>query len=214
MKLGLLTDIHERVEDLHLALAACDRLGAERIVCLGDVCEVGRRLAETVAVLADRGIEGVWGNHDFGLCSHPSAEVSPRRERYEGPVLDYLGTYRPSLTVADCHLSHVEPFRDLSDIMGLWHFGPLPTTAELTAPSFAAVPQRVLFTGHRHRWFLATPAGDTGWDGKSPITLTPPGRYLVVVQAVCEGGCAVYDTDTGVLTPVHFRGSGRRGSGT
>ena len=150
MKLGLVTDIHERVEDLREAFAACDRLGAERIVCLGDVCCTGERLEETVALLAERNVPGAWGNHDFGLCSDPSALVSPRRHAVTPAILNYLARYQPSLTVEDCHLSHVEPFRDLSDIAGLWYFGPLPTTPEQLAPSFAAVSERVLFTGHRH----------------------------------------------------------------
>ena len=43
------------------------------------------------------------------------------------------------------------------------------------------------------------------WSGKEPIVLAPPDRYLVTVRAVCAGGCAVYDTDAAVLTPVRWR---------
>src|SRR5437879_5298486 len=95
MKLGLITDIHEHVEHLRRALAEFDRRGVERILCIGDVVETGQQLHETVALLAERGIAGVWGNHDFGLCSHPSALVSTRRAKFAGPVLDYLATYQP-----------------------------------------------------------------------------------------------------------------------
>ena len=90
MKLGLITDIHEYVEDLQCALVELDRHGVDRILCIGDVVQTGERLPETVALLAERKIAGVWGNHDFGLCSHPSALVSTRREKFAGPVLDSL----------------------------------------------------------------------------------------------------------------------------
>jgi len=199
MKLGLITDIHEHVPFLERALAEFDRLPVDRIFCLGDVMATGDRLHETVALLAEREIAGVWGNHDFGLCSHPSAQVSTRRARYAGPVLDYLATFRPSLEVEDCLLSHVEPWRDLNDVMGMWYLGGLP---EKAARSFDACPQRVLFTGHLHRWLLVQRDGLLTWDGTTPIRLAAPERYLVVVGALCEGHAATYDTTTGELAPI------------
>jgi hypothetical protein len=62
VRLGLITDIHERVLDLKLALAAFDRHGVDRVICLGDVFETGAAIRETVALLAERHIAGVWGN--------------------------------------------------------------------------------------------------------------------------------------------------------
>jgi Calcineurin-like phosphoesterase superfamily domain len=206
MKLGLITDIHEQVADLALALDACDRHGVDRIICLGDVFETGSALRETVALLAPRGIAGVWGNHDFGLCSHPSALGSSCRERYAGPVLDYLATLRPSLEIEDCLFSHVQPWRDLNDVMGLWDIDGLPDDPEKTARNFDACTQRVMFIGHYHRWLLTTRDYLIPWDGRTPIRLTPPERYLAVIAAVCEGSCGVYDTQTGELIPLAFRG--------
>jgi hypothetical protein len=205
VKLGLITDIHEHVADLKLALAECDRRGVDQIICLGDVFQTGEAIRETVAMLAQRGILGVWGNHDFGLCSHPSALASSRRVHYTGPVLDYLATFRPSLEVADCLFSHVEPWRDLNDVMGLWYLGGLPDLPEKLQRSFDAARERVLFSGHHHRWLVGTPDGVLPWDGTDPIRLAAPQRYLVVVAAVCEGLCGVYDTTTYELTPVAFR---------
>jgi predicted phosphodiesterase len=205
VKLGLITDIHEHVADLELALKACDRHGVDKVICLGDVFETGAAIRETVALLAQRNIVGVWGNHDFGLCSHPSALVSSQRKRYAGQVLDYLATFRPSLEVEDCLFSHVEPWRDLNDVLGLWYFDGLPDEPAKIARSFDACSQRVMFTGHVHRWLLATRAGVVPWDGASAIRLAAPERYLVIIAAVCEGYCAVYDTRTCELIPVAFR---------
>jgi hypothetical protein len=205
VRLGLITDIHEHVDKLELALAECDRRGVDKLICLGDVFQTGDAIRETVSLLAQRHIAGVWGNHDFGLCSHPSALVSSRRVRYVGPVLDYLATFRPSLEVEDCLFSHVEPWRDLNDVMGLWYLGGLPDVPEKAAPSFDACSNRVMFTGHHHRWLVTARNGVIPWDGNRVIRLEPPQRYLVVVAAVCEGFCAVYDTRTWELIPVAVR---------
>ena len=205
MKLGLITDIHEHVADLELALAECDRHGVDRIICLGDVFRSGSAIRETVALLADRGIAGVWGNHDFGLCSHPSAAVAPRRADYVGPVLDYMATFQPSLEVEDCLFSHVEPWRNLNDVMGLWYLGGLPDVPAKAARSFDACRQRVMFSGHHHRWLATTRHGVIPWDESRSIRLERPERYLVVVAAVCEGFCGIYNTETCELLPVAFR---------
>jgi len=204
VKLGLITDIHEHVPELEQALAELDRHGADRILCIGDVVERGNHLHETAAILAQRRIAGVWGNHDFGLCSHPSAMVSTRRREFVGPVLDYFATYQPFLEIEDCWFSHVEPWRDLNDVMGLWYFEGIPNTPEKVARSFDACGQRVMFTGHMHRWLVARRDGVIHWDGVSPIKLEPPERFLVVVAAVCDGWCAIYDTQTFVLTPIEL----------
>jgi hypothetical protein len=76
-----------------------------------------------------------------------------------------------------------------------------PDAPEKLARSFAAVPQRVLFIGHLHRWLLGTPEGVLPWRGDRPRCLDGADRYLVVVQAVCDGQCARFDTQTGDLTP-------------
>lgn len=205
MKLGLITDIHERVDLLRRALEACAAHGVDEVLCLGDLFRTGDAIRETVELLAARNIPGIWGNHDFHYCSHPSTRAYPRRERYAGPVLDYLATFRPFLERDDCHFSHVEPWLDLNDAAGLWYLGGLPDDAEKAGRSFDACTHRVLFTGHHHRWLAATRAGPLSWSGAEPIRLQPPERYLIVVKAVCEGACAVYDTDSAELVPVALR---------
>jgi calcineurin-like phosphoesterase family protein len=205
VKLGLITDIHEQAADLRLALAQCDRHRVDRIICLGDVFQTGEAIHETVSLLAQRRVPGVWGNHDFGLCGHPSALVCSRRVLYAGPVLDYLATFKPCLEFEDCLFSHVEPWRDLNHVMGLWYSDGLPNIPEKAARSFDACTNRVMFTGHHHRWLVTTRENAIPWDGTTPIRLEPPQRYLVVIAAVCEGYCAIYDTRSCELIPVSFR---------
>jgi hypothetical protein len=88
-----------------------------------------------------------------------------------------------------------------------------PETAEGRAKSFAVSSHPILFVGHFHRWYLASPAGRIPWDGGEPICLRPDERYLVVVAAVCDGWCAVFDSDRRVMTPFRIPGELAAGSG-
>lgn len=197
MKIGLVADIHEDVEGLALALARLREEAVDRMVVLGDVFETGRRIAETVPLLADAGAVGVWGNHDLGLCHEPGEWA---RSRYAGPVLDYMRTLRPRLELNGCLFSHGLPCWDPTD-PAIYYLGDRPETTEGLSACFAAAPQRVTFVGHFHRWLLATPEGCLDWDGSKPVVLEPGQRYLVVVAAIVDGWCAVFDTTNGRLVP-------------
>jgi hypothetical protein len=87
------------------------------------------------------------------------------------------------------------------DVQNLWYSDGPPDSPEKLARSFAAVPNRVMFIGHMRSWLLGTPEGVMTWQGDRPVCLERPARYLVVVHAVCEGRCALFDTETGDLTP-------------
>lgn len=52
-----------------------------------------------------------------------------------------------------------------------------------------------------HRWLLGTPNGLASWRGEAPMRLDNRERYLVVIHAVWDGKCALFDTETGDLTP-------------
>ena len=198
MRLGLLADIHEHTRELRKALDVLGQHGAERFVVLGDVFGTGKRIEQTVGLLREVGAVGVWGNHDLGLCFDPDDAVC---ERYSADVLRFMGSLQPHLEVEGCLFSHVEPWLDPHRIEDLWYFHGPPDSPEKLARSFGAVPHRVLFTGHLHRWLLGTPEGLTDWHGEWPVCLDGGRRYLVVVHAVWDGRCALFDTRTGELTP-------------
>lgn len=209
MRLGILADIHEDAERLALALRRFRQEGVRQIVVLGDVVfEMGSRLHETIALLAEAGTVGVWGNHDLGLCHEPE---EPIKERYAGPVFDFMRTLRPRLELEGCLFTHGLPYYDATDPVG-YYLGERPETAEGLAKSFAASSHPVLFVGHFHRWLVASPGGRLPWEGTEPILLRPDERYLVVVAAVCDGWCAVFDTDSHVLAPFLLAGATVAGS--
>ncbi|MBO7130947.1 MAG: metallophosphoesterase family protein [Fibrobacterales bacterium] len=64
MKLGLISDVHSNLEALQAVLDELERLGAEKIVCLGDVVGYGPDPDECVALVRDRAAWSLLGNHD------------------------------------------------------------------------------------------------------------------------------------------------------
>lgn len=197
MKLGLITDIHEHNENLRRVLERFEREQVDQIVFIGDLLELGRRIEETCRLMSGANVVGVWGNHDFGLCFDVDEDV---KKRYPSAVLNYTATLRPRLVVEDCHFSHVEPWLNPEEIADLWFFGPPPDTPERLEQIFQAVPQRLMFSGHNHRWLLITPEGIQDWQGDQSIPLAE-GRYFVVINALCNGYFAIFDTESSLLTP-------------
>lgn len=64
MKIGIIGDIHGYLEALENALCLLEKIGVDEIVCLGDVVDGGEQNDECVALLKQRNIKTVKGNHD------------------------------------------------------------------------------------------------------------------------------------------------------
>jgi Calcineurin-like phosphoesterase superfamily domain len=201
MKLGLLTDIHESVENLLTTLDRLEEAGAERYIVLGDLFETGKMLVETIEPLLNLPVDGVWGNHDLGLSLEPSDSV---RTRYGEAVMHFFLQLRGSVSIEDCLFTHAQPWMNPSDPEQPWYVYPPPWEAEMLAKNFAATEARVMFMGHHHQWRAMTPAGPGDWSGTEPITLSRDQRWLVVVNGVMDGWCGLYDTESTVLTPMQI----------
>jgi hypothetical protein len=112
-----------------------------------------------------------------------------------------MGSLQPRLEIDGCLFTHVEPWLDPHKIEDLWYFDGPPDTPEKLARSVAAVPNRVMFIGHMHRWLFGTPSGVKDWQGEGPVRLDDQMQHLVVVHAVCAGKCALFDTEANDLIP-------------
>jgi predicted phosphodiesterase len=202
MKLGILADIHEDIDRLTQALALVQREHVDRIVVLGDLFYTGEKAAETADLLGSAGAVGVWGNHDLGFCLAPGPRILAR---YPARLFDFARTLGPRLEVEGCLFTHGLPHWDAFDPV-VYYLKERPETPEGLAGALAASACRVAFVGHFHRWLAATSEGILPWDGSEPILLRPERRYLVVVAAVCDGWCAVFDTGSGKLYPYRLPG--------
>ena len=101
MKLGLISDVHGDPIALELAWSHLTVLGADRIVCAGDLVGYGPFPDRVVSFLIEHEIASVRGNHDrWALARGPGARDEfgggmPSRE-----TLDYLRTRPFDLLVA------------------------------------------------------------------------------------------------------------------
>ena len=68
-RLAILSDVHADLHALRDALAITARLGCDAIVCAGDVIDFGLFPVETIALLEERQIPTVLGNHDAWALS-------------------------------------------------------------------------------------------------------------------------------------------------
>lgn len=199
MLIGLLSDIHEDIERLSLALDALRAARCDRLIMLGDVYHTGDRVAEACRVLAAADIPGVWGNHDFGLCAEVEEDLAAK---IDPGVLAYMATLQPRIIIGDCLFQHVEPWLDPTQVENLWqHFGP-PESVTRIELALRESPRRVSFMGHLHEWLVANDEGPVLIGRPRPIVLAPDRRWLVAIGAVCDGWAATYETDTSLLTPV------------
>lgn len=102
MKLGLISDVHGDPLALELAWSHLTMLGADRIVCAGDLVGYGPFPDRVVAFLSEHGIDSVRGNHDRwaiergkgGLDEFGGGTPSPE-------TLAYLNQLPAERTVAD-----------------------------------------------------------------------------------------------------------------
>jgi hypothetical protein len=197
MKLVLLTDIHQQVELLRIALDRFRQEQVDKIVVIGDVFETGERIEETCRLLAEARAIGVWGNHDYGICTSPSDEI---RIKFSASIIGFMKSLRPRLELDGCYFAHVEPWLDPEDITDLWYFEGPPDDNGRLDRIFNAKPHRLMFAGHYHDWLLVTPDGIADWSGECPVRLDG-GRYFVVVGGLLEGRYATLDTDKSELVP-------------
>src|SRR5262249_34825279 len=140
MRIGIVTDVHDEVEQLSLALDSLRSEAVEAIVSLGDTTDrfgAWDRATEVAALMSAARVVGVWGNHDYALCREPSLEL---RARFSPATLEYMATICPQLEVGGCHFSHVEPWLDPLDPGKLWCFEGVPETEDRLRKCFDAVP--------------------------------------------------------------------------
>lgn len=68
MKYAIISDIHANLEALQVVLAAIDERDVDQIVCLGDVVGYNASPNECCALIRERAIPTILGNHDAVAC--------------------------------------------------------------------------------------------------------------------------------------------------
>jgi predicted phosphodiesterase len=68
LKYGIISDIHANLEAFQTVLAEIDRVGVDRLICLGDVVGYNANPNECCEIIREREIPTVLGNHDAVAC--------------------------------------------------------------------------------------------------------------------------------------------------
>jgi putative phosphoesterase len=111
MRVALISDLHANEVALKAVLDDIERVGADQIVCLGDVATLGPRPGAIIQMLRDLQCPCIMGNHDAFLLDpdliHTYTEapiiveaVDWCRGELSGDELDFLRTFQPSLRIA------------------------------------------------------------------------------------------------------------------
>lgn len=149
MRLGLISDIHGDPIALELAWAHLTVLGAEAIVCAGDLVGYGPFPDRVVAFLREHRIASVRGNHDrWALERGPGAADEFGGGTPSAETLDYLATLPFDRLISHGTrvgvVVHASPRCDMEYITRRTH-PPARLEAEL-----AALGADLLVVGHTH----------------------------------------------------------------
>lgn len=156
MRLALLSDVHADAPALRDALAAIDRMGIDRIVCAGDLVDYGAHPDDTIALLRERAIPCIVGNHDrWGAAGGARSGWDPARG-----TMEFLKALPPAIDLemegVRVAIRHGTP---RSDMRGIW---PVHTPAADIAGFLEEVGAKVLVVGHTHIPFCLEVPGK-GW---------------------------------------------------
>ena len=107
---GIVADMHGNLEAFKAVLRALEEIKVDRVVCLGDVVGYNANPNECAAVLRERGIPTIAGNHDLiairrlgtDRCSNKAAYALRRtRQRLTSETRSFLSTLPPDLVLDD-----------------------------------------------------------------------------------------------------------------
>ena len=151
-RLGVISDLHADLRALQQALVQFDHLGADMVVCAGDVIDGGDQPEEVIDLLRERDIPTVMGNHDrWALARHdngePEHDGDARPLYMSADAINWLASlpkvWRKTIECVRAVVVHGTP---LSDMDGIY---PGETGSELE--SWLAVAEAdVLVVGHTH----------------------------------------------------------------
>lgn len=189
MRLAVLSDIHANLDALRAVLADMDALGVTQAVSLGDVIGYGPDPEACVALVRERGIPSVLGNHEHAMLREAHKRWFNPQARRAVEITEtligaqtraWLHTLPTSLVVAGARCVHGYP----PDNLHLYLHAVSDARLEQT---LAHMAEPLCFVGHTHDLAQAH------WDGaRLSRGVLPPGalalergsRHLLSVGSV------------------------------
>lgn len=114
MKIGVFSDVHGHLAELHMTLKLLESLKVDKLVCCGDLVDKGNHSDAVVDIMREQDIPCVQGNHDkkaqFTWLSHA--------EPLKPSTIEYLTDLPISLDYEwegkTIHVCHANPWHDAS----------------------------------------------------------------------------------------------------
>lgn len=154
MKLGIFTDVHGDLLSLQKVLTALEALGADVLICLGDLVVHGQHPNAVVDLIRRLKISTVGGNHDHGALYYGR---DPNLVFFNPKSELHTSLTQPLLSEANrAFLANLpETIQPTAGITGV-HAGYRDRYALLYAPInvetlFADAPTPITLCGHTHR---------------------------------------------------------------
>lgn len=191
MRLVIISDIHANLMALEAVLG--DMPAADHVVCCGDLVEYYDQPNEVCALVRERGIACIRGNHD----AYVTGALVPKVENRGAFRTDWTRE-----TMAETHLRWLEglgtemQFHEGDRLLTVRHANPWDEETYLRADATAALERlrlkrsETLAVGHTHRPLLM-PIGD-GW-------LLNPGSVGQPRDGDARASYAVFDLTTGAV---------------
>lgn len=214
MKLALISDIHGNLAALETVLRRIDQLGADAIVCMGDLVGYGPQPNEVIDLVRERNIPCVEGNHDAGVSGRmplgffrePNQSVLRWTiEHLRDDNREWLRALRLTLTSDQLRKTH-PAFAGIPDeLFYMVHASPdkperwtYLNSAVLCRKALELVPHTFCMVGHTH--IPGVVAGELGVFG-----MEPGFRYVVNPGAVGQSRDSDQRASFMMLEPLNFR---------
>ncbi len=110
MKYAVLSDIHANLEALSAVFKRIEKEGVDKILCLGDIVGYNTNPIECIALIRERGVVAISGNHDSRSCFQRSPKdfsllaknaILWTQEQLEESNREYLASLPHSLSLND-----------------------------------------------------------------------------------------------------------------
>ena len=147
-RLAIITDVHADIHALRDALVQIDQLSVDQIMCCGDILDYGLFPEGTIALLRERRVTSIRGNHDRWAVQSGS-DVSGWDLTSEAVAyLESLPTsWRKLVDGVRVVLAHARPGSDMQGI-------PADSTADELAAILDEAGADILIVGHTHVPFV------------------------------------------------------------
>jgi len=168
MRVAVISDIHANMEALEQVLTDIDGSNIDRLVCLGDSVGYGPEPEKVVAMINDRHIPSILGNHELAVidqkaltCFNPLARRSLLKtiEMLSEKTINFISKLKPSMIYDGYRFVHGFPPDSATTYL-------FQIAEDELLQTFKQMKEKICFVGHTHRLEII------GFNGKS-ITRSP-----------------------------------------